>query len=66
MIKFGFASQPDIKWFYGKNKYEDPVWAFSRVKPAESVQKIAKEKVEKAYKGKEVFKSGSTTIYKLV
>ena len=66
MIKFGFASQPDIKWYYGKNKYEDPIWAFSRVKPDESVKKIAKEKVQKAYKGKEVFKSGRTTIYKLM
>lgn len=70
MVKFGFASQPSIKWFYGKDKYEDPVWAFSRVKPDPATQKVAREKVEKSYerasKGREFYRSGNTIIYKLM
>lgn len=74
MVKFGFNSQPQIKWFYGKDKFEDPVWAFSRVKPDPETVKASQKKIGTSYekkasdtasKGREVYSSGNTKIYKL-
>lgn len=57
-----------IQWFYGKDKIADSMWAFGRAMPTVVKNPIVRREAAKkqsAYRGRAVYTSGNTKIYKL-
>jgi len=67
MIRVGFNDWR-IQWFYGKDKISDSLWAFGREMPKVEENPVVRKAVAKsdsASRGRAIFTSGNTKIYKL-